>query len=94
MTLLGDWIGGDEQRSNFEARRAALLELPLDALVGAAQALEVCRWECTVIDRAALEIADRLATACIHVDPRTGRIHAESPAACARSRGPDSNRRT
>lgn len=75
MMLRADWAGGDEARFRFEERRAALLELPLHALVGAAEALEICRWECTVIDRAALEIANRLAAACIDVDPRVRRLH-------------------
>jgi hypothetical protein len=59
---------------DFHGRRETLLELPLDALVGAAEALELCRWECMLIDRAAVEIAERLAVERVDVDPAVRRL--------------------
>jgi hypothetical protein len=58
----------------FRTRRDALLDLPLDALVGAAEALELCRWECMLIDRATVEIAERLAAERVDVDPGVRRL--------------------
>jgi hypothetical protein len=59
---------------DVRSRRDALLELPLDALVSAAEALEICRWECMLIDRAAVEIAERLAAERVDVDPALRRL--------------------